>query len=155
MVLLLAGAMSARCLGQGTKSAASDAAGCKVLTAVRGGAPFEDTTSEIRGLSIRAGKYIDAIGVLGGPMHGGHGGTLREVVFAPGEIVTEIRGRRGTYVSSLVVITGTITGMGRTYSFGVAGGGEAFRFVVPAKRSITGFCGSAGSHVEAIGVVIR
>jgi hypothetical protein len=138
-------------LGQGTKSTATDAAGCKVLTANQGGSPFEDTISEIKGLIVRSGKYIDAIGVLGGPIHGGHGGALHKVVFAPGEKVTEIHGRSGTYVDSLVVITST----GHTYSFGGTGGGEAFHYVVPPNRSITGFCGSSGAYIEAIGVVIR
>jgi jacalin-like lectin domain-containing protein len=147
------------CLGQETKSTADDpmgrgqgsATGCKVLTAGQGGSRFDDTTSEIKGLSVRSGKYIDAIGVLGGPMHGGQGGSLQNIVFAPGEKVTEISGRSGIYVDSLVVITSA----GHTYSFGGAGGGPTFHYAVPPNRSITGFCGRSGIYVDAIGVVIR
>ena len=68
-------------LGQEARSTEADpmgqgqggATGCKVLTAGQNGSQFEDTTSEIKGLSVPSGKYIDAIGILGGPMHGGRG----------------------------------------------------------------------------------
>ena len=64
--------------------------------------------------------------------------------------MTEIHGRSGTFVDSLVIITST----GHTYSFG-GGGGPTFRYVVPPNRSITGFCGRSGIYIDAIGVVIR
>ena len=121
-----------------------------------GGAPFADNLTEacrLIGFNISSGSYIDGIqGIFSdcngnqftGPWYGGDGGNRNQVLFAPGEELSTVNGRSGSYVDQLTFVTNR-----NTYSFGGGGGAP---FSLPASNAIGGFFGRFGRYIDQFGL---
>ena len=132
-----------------------------------GGTPYDDVAPnqmEIGELQIRSGWFIDQLQVVyrdptsghvvSGPAHGGNGGQLTVITLNAGEFITEINGRTGSFVDSLLLKTN----QGRIFSnLGGDGGPNPFRFHpgVGSGVEIFGFFGRSGLFLDDIGVHTR
>jgi len=128
-----------------------------------GGGYFSDGQTGGRKLievRIRSGAFIDSIqtvyaDALGqqfvSPMHGGNGGTLAIFKLSPGEWITRISGRHGSFVDSLLIQTNK----GRIKGFGGTGGSVNYTYTAPPGTRIHGFFGRSGKFVDAIGVILK
>ena len=130
-----------------------------------GGAEFEDVVPDkVRGvlsISVCSGDLIDSIQmtVLNRfremviyAKHGGDGGSCQTLVLSSGEFITEISGRSGQFVDSLVIRTN----LGAVLTAGGTGGSLPFRYTAANDRvQIVGFMGRSGDFLDAFGVVYR
>ncbi len=132
-----------------------------------GGTPFDDIAPnqmEIGELLIGSGLFIDQLQVIyrnttnghvvSGPAHGGNGGQQTVITLHAGEFITEINGRTGSFVDSLLLKTN----QGRIFSnLGGDGGPNPFRFHLGfgSGEEIFGFFGRSGQFLDAIGVHTR
>jgi hypothetical protein len=118
------------------------------------GDPFSDRVAEIR---IRHGAWIDGVQVVmadaaGQPTplahHGGSGGGLSVFAFQPGEYVTGIFGRTGSYVDSITIQTNLRV----SPKYGGDGGSSAYSLYVPPDHRFAGFHGRSGVYLDAVGL---
>ncbi|HEX6374061.1 MAG TPA: jacalin-like lectin [Longimicrobium sp.] len=85
------------------------------------------------------------------PMHGSDAGRCTPMELRHGEYVTEISGRYGAYVDSLVIRTSH----GRVERFGGRGGHAEYRYTIFPGLELCGFGGQAGAVIDAIGPKLR
>ncbi|SRR6266699_2875752 len=132
-----------------------------------GGTLFDDVAPnqmEIGELHIRSALFIDQLQAIyrnpmngrlaPGPTHGGNGGLLTVITLNAGEFITEISGRTGSFVDSLMLKTN----QGRIFRYlGGDGGPNPFRFHLDIRsgEEIFGFSGRSGQFLDAIGVHTR
>ena len=77
----------------------------------------------------------------------------RAVSLEPGEFITGISGRYGSYVGFLNIVTNL-----RTLPFGSGGGAvqrSSVQLYCVGSSEIIGFCGQSGDYMDAVGVVLR
>lgn len=120
-----------------------------------------DISRDVGEITIRAGKYIDAVNIgfrAGGSMHssvdqhGGTGGQRYVFKLGQGEKIISMNGTYGKYVHQLQFHTD------RNRSSRVYGGDKgpaSFHYRAPSNCSIVGFTGRSGAQIDAIGVVLR
>lgn len=125
-----------------------------------GGVPFDDEPpaagGRLRELRVWSGSAIDGLqivlmidGVLAErPRHGGSQGGYASVLLEPGEVITEIYGRYGSYLEQLSIRTNR----GQSRRFGGVGGASEFAYFAPEGFQIAGFWGRAGRVIDALGV---
>ncbi len=133
-----------------------------------GGKPFDDippsSQMEIGGVLIRSGSYLDQLQLIYrdpssgqlvlGQAHGGNGGQPSGFVLNPGEYLTGVSGRTGSYVDSITFQTS----QGRTFGrFGGGGGGTDYQLPAPTQANLElfGFYGRSGAYVDSIGCHTR
>jgi hypothetical protein len=136
-----------------------------------GGAGFDDladlgldaSTMRIVGLVIHSQKFIDSVspiyldsqGGLGLPKHGGDGGKEVRWGLRPGEFITQIEGRGGEFVDSLIVETN----LGERRGFGGLGGvpveGYEFPPDTDGQQEVVAFFGASGEFIDRIGIHTR
>jgi hypothetical protein len=115
--------------------------------------------TRVLGVIVRAGDFVDGIQLVynvdGRPRfagyHGGGGGKRYEFWLEPGESITRISGKSGTYVDSIMFQTST----GRTARYGGGGGGNPFSYDIPTGYHLIGLWGRSGDYVDAIGLHYR
>jgi hypothetical protein len=134
----------------------------------RGGEEFVDDFPgdrvKVQSIRVWHGNEIDAIQLLYSdgsttPKRGGSGGTLTPLDLEPDEFFTEISGRYGDHVDSLIVRTNVQT----FQKLGGNGGDHEYRYQVPEEDTeIIGFLGASGTigsegdrRVDAIGIIGR
>ena len=112
---------------------------------------------KIASIDIRHGNFIDAVTLnysdsTSSGRHGGGGGVSETVTFESDEYLTEISGRYGNVVDSLLIRTNV-----QTFGpFGGNGGARDYRCQVPEENmEIIGLFGSSGSFLDAIGIIAR
>lgn len=127
-----------------------------------GGATFADSEipaeAFIAEIRVQEGEYIDSVQVVyqlpdgrslvEAAKHGGGGGHTATFRLEPGEYITGLSGRCGTYVDSLRIHTNRRT----SQLFGGRGGDREFRIDVPQGNQAAGFMGRSGEYVDAIGL---
>lgn len=106
---------------------------------------------------VRSGQYVDSVQLvymlrdgqtIAGPRHGGEGGELNVLRLDPGEYLTGISGRTGSYIDSIEFQTNRHT----SPTFGGNGGDREFQVEVPENAQAIGFTGRSGEYVDAIGL---
>ncbi len=127
----------------------------------RNGRIFDDSLQlpknvPVRGVSIRAGRFIDAISIVLQDQkqrwHGGSGGNLYNFMLGKKEHITSISGYSGKYIDSIQVCTD----LGRcSDSFGGNGGTNRYIFRAPKGYEIVGFTGREGGYIDALGAIYR
>ena len=128
-----------------------------------GGAYFEERPlpagARINKIWVRHDAHIIAVGIsyeLNGtttdlPMHGGgSGGTLSEFRLDADEDVTDIYGRYGARVDSLVIQTNKRT----STPYGGGGGAVYYQYHVTQGLEFAGFAGRSGNEVDAMGWIL-
>ena len=129
------------------------------------GTPFTDpvvANQQLVGVTVRAGYWIDSIQGLATPsdlpVHGGTGGAGSTFMLPAGEYLVRVFGKTGSnLLNPAVSQISFVTNTGRVFGpFGEGLGQDPttpFDFTVPAGSRIVGFTGSAGSFLNAIGVL--
>ena len=112
---------------------------------------------KIQSIEIRHGSYIDAVKLnysdgSSSAQHGGRGGNKSVIEFEADEFLTEISGKYGAYVESMLIRTNV-----QTFGpFGGNGGPKDYRCQVPEENmEIIGFFGSSGGYLDALGIIGR
>lgn len=109
---------------------------------------------------IRSGTLIDAIqtvyvDALGqkfvSKRYGGGGGNLDIFKLVPGEYITRISGKYGSFVDSLLIQTNK----GRAKGWGGTGGSVNYTYTAPPGSRIHGFFGRSGSLIDSVGVILK
>jgi hypothetical protein len=85
------------------------------------------------------------------PHHGGRGGTYYVLTLQPGDYITGISGKYGTFVDSIQIHTNQRV----SRRYGGPGGSADYIYEAPSGWEVAGFCGRAGTYLDAIGVVLR
>ena len=98
--------------------------------------------ARIHAIRIAHGELIDRIGlqwmltdgtIVEGPWHGGGGGTSELFVLDFDEYITEFKGRYGTYIDSLTIVTNKR----ESKKFGGDGGSHDYSITVPSGDALT------------------
>jgi len=122
-----------------------------------GGGVFSDDltqTSQLVGLNIWSGDYVDAIqatwskpggGTIIGTKQGGGGGSLSIITFKTGEYITRVDGRSGDWTDQLKFTTN----LGNVYGPYGGNGGGAYTL---KNLQVGGFLGRSGQFLDAFGV---
>ncbi len=125
-----------------------------------GGTPFDDEPPleqpRIREVRVWSGACVEAMQLVldidgeavERPRRGQGSESFGVVKLAPGEVITEIYGRYGSYVESLTFRTSR----GQVRRFGGQKGAQEFVYLAPEGFHIVGFWGRAGRVLDAIGV---
>ena len=109
---------------------------------------------------IRSGAFIDAIqtvyvDAIGqkfvSQRYGGGGGNLDIFKLAPGEYITRISGKYGSFVDSLLIQTNK----GRAKGWGGSGGSANYTYTAPPGSRIHGFFGRSGKFIDSVGVILK
>lgn len=115
---------------------------------------------QLKEVRIRSGAFIDAIqtvyvNTIGQTFvsnrYGGGGGNLDIFTLAPGEYITRISGKYGSFVDSLLIQTNK----GRIKGWGGTGGSATYIYTVPPGSSIHGFFGRSGKFIDSVGVMLK
>jgi hypothetical protein len=102
------------------------------------------------------GDYIDAIqlkfsdGTMT-PKHGGSGGNLTTFALGPGEFISMLSGRYGSYIDSLTISTN----VKNFPAIGGNGGSQDYIYGAFTNAEVIGFIGASGSYMDALGIVAR
>lgn len=123
----------------------------------QGGGAWDDIPymkGKISQLTIRHGKYVDAIDVVYGttkaPQHGGNGGGADTISLANDENIIAVTGRSGIYLDQIQIVTMDANKKIRQYGPYGGNGGGAFYVI----GDIQGFFGRSGSYVDALGMYV-
>ena len=129
----------------------------------RGGNYYSDAQTGGRQLievRIRSGAFIDAIQTVyvdaigqkyESKRYGGGGGNLDVFKLQPGEYITRISGKYGSFVDSLLIQTNK----GRAKGWGGTGGSANYTYTAPPGSSIHGFFGRSGRFIDSVGVILK
>jgi hypothetical protein len=117
-----------------------------------GGTPFDDRAQAESGpisqVTLHAGAFVDAISITYGNLitwHGGPGGDPHNLTLQPGEYITHVEGRVGTWLDYLKLTTN----LGQTVAAG-GHGGHPFTVPNPNGLALHAILGREGSFIDQI-----
>lgn len=117
-----------------------------------GGSPFKfSVSSQITSISVRSGRYVDALNVsyANGQTYsyGGNGGSEHKINLGRDEFLTGINGSAGKYIDSISFMTNKCT-----YGPYGGNGSKPYSFLAPEGYVIDGFSGRSGKYIDAISI---
>ena len=124
-----------------------------------GSATFRDEATDIVGITLRSGWWIDAIQLKSNskvfPSRGGTGGGYKEFILNQGERITRVSGTFGGLYGNYIISIQFHTNQRSSPVYGEKRGSQNFNFRIPQGYVFAGFTGRYGQHLNGLGVLYK